>query len=550
MKLAWGVVLLFVIDVSAAPDPDPLVDATVPAPPSEARKPRAITLPALPDFVIPRANPDGTHTPREIRLRSKQILDREIAIKGVITWVYDCVTANRGPNETAAQVQKRIDADPTLCERPKFYVGDSSSTSPDSSIWVVDVPRVYNKLELARIKKQERTDPGKCEPDGDPKKKVCPPYRVGDEVEVVGKWALTSPHSERNSDGLLVYARMKNVTQNWSTPGRFARPANLPPPFAPGWPPIGAPKPPVAKPVGKIKKSVRDKSLVALDEATRAAAANQWNTAIERYTKATDTWPENAAAWYGVAVIHGKLRDWTKAADAAERAARADPRIAMYHLLRGQMLYEKAIQDAREDLARRQNRKPDEVIVDHGTINFANALGAVQVAAALDPDLWRAHYLIGTMFRHLGNARSAADELAKALVYQPAEAAPWIALVELYRAWDYRDQAIAVAEQAVNAPLDPGEKGWMWFALGMAYDDKRLDDKALDAFTKALDLRKDLHGARFMRGQAYFRKGDHAKAKPDLEAYLKTASAGTSDFYKQQAARMLMDIAAKAAGTP
>jgi hypothetical protein len=41
---------------------------------------------------------------------------------------------------------------------------------------------------------------------------------VGDEMIITGDWRLASPHSERNSDGLLVYKKLKNVTQNWETP--------------------------------------------------------------------------------------------------------------------------------------------------------------------------------------------------------------------------------------------------------------------------------------------------------------------------------------------
>jgi hypothetical protein len=113
-----------------------------------------------------------------------------------------------------------IDEDPTKCERPKFYIGDAADTPPEKSLWVVDVPRPYNKLELERLPKDELRNPppDKCNPKTDPKKSVCPPYQVGDQVEITGTWRLSSPHSERNSDGLLVYKRMKNVTQSWESP--------------------------------------------------------------------------------------------------------------------------------------------------------------------------------------------------------------------------------------------------------------------------------------------------------------------------------------------
>jgi hypothetical protein len=159
-------------------------------------------------------------------------------VHGFITWAYDCPTAVRKPDESDKDVQKRIDEDPTLCERPKFYIGDSKDTPPEKSLWIVDVPRPYNKLEMERMKKPERNLPDRCEPnEKDPKKNICPPYAVGDEVELTGTFNTSSPHSERNSDGLVVYKKMKNITQNWETPdvelppgaGSAASPTALPP---------------------------------------------------------------------------------------------------------------------------------------------------------------------------------------------------------------------------------------------------------------------------------------------------------------------------------
>ena len=178
-----------------------------------------VDLPAVPDFALPPAPADGGHTVKELRVKGKKLLDTDITVHGFITWAYDCATAVRKPDESDKDVQKRIDEDPTLCERPKFYIGDAKDTPPEKSLWIVDVPRPYNKLEMERMKKPERNLPDRCEPnEKDPKKNICPPYAVGDEVEITGTFKTSSPHSERNSDGLLVYKKMKNVTQNWETP--------------------------------------------------------------------------------------------------------------------------------------------------------------------------------------------------------------------------------------------------------------------------------------------------------------------------------------------
>ena len=90
---------------------------------------------------------DGAHSVKELRVKGKKLLETDITVKGVITWAYDCPTAIRKPDESDKDLQKRLDEDPTLCERPKFYIGDAKDTPAEKSLWVVDVPRPYNKLE-------------------------------------------------------------------------------------------------------------------------------------------------------------------------------------------------------------------------------------------------------------------------------------------------------------------------------------------------------------------------------------------------------------------
>lgn len=190
-------------------------------PEAEVRKSEVkLNLPAVPAFDLPASPSDGSHTVKELRVKGKKLLETEITVKGVITWAYDCPTAVRQPGMSDKDLQKMIDEDPTKCERPKFYVGDAADTPAEKSLWVVDVPRPYNKLELERLPKGELRSPppDKCDPKADAKKSVCPPYKVGDQVEITGTWKLSSPHSERNSDGLLVYKKMKNVTQTWESP--------------------------------------------------------------------------------------------------------------------------------------------------------------------------------------------------------------------------------------------------------------------------------------------------------------------------------------------
>ncbi|MBA3395038.1 MAG: hypothetical protein H0T89_20495 [Deltaproteobacteria bacterium] len=191
-----------------------------------------LNLPPIPAFDLPPTNPDGSRSVKEMRVKGRKLLETEITVKGIVTWAYHCPTAVREPGMDDKTVMKMIEEDPTKCERPKFYIGDAGDTPAEKSMWVVDVPRPFNKLEIDRLPKEELKNPP---PDKCDAKKVgtCPVYKVGDQVEVTGTWKLSSPHSERNSDGLLVYKKMKNVTQGWESPP----PGELPPGATP---PAGA----------------------------------------------------------------------------------------------------------------------------------------------------------------------------------------------------------------------------------------------------------------------------------------------------------------------
>jgi tetratricopeptide (TPR) repeat protein len=291
----------------------------------------------------------------------------------------------------------------------------------------------------------------------------------------------------------------------------------------------------------------RNDSVKASNEGTRAYSAKQYETAIEAYKRATEKWSDNHVAWYGLAGAYAGKKDWKEAADAMEHAVQVKDDEGMYHMMYGYMLYEKAIQTAKEDAARRESKKPEEVQPDLTQVNFEKSLQHLQQAVKLNNDLWRAHYYIGRINRDTGKFKEAAEAFTKALQSAPPDPGPWVALGELYRLWDYTDQAISVAEQGIQIVPGANEKSDIYYVLGMGYDDKGQYDKSIDAFTKALESRRDNHKAKFQRGQAYFRKGDYVNAKRDLEEFSK--SGGTSvEFAKQQASKMLMDIAAKSMG--
>ena len=168
-------------------DPDPMVDADLKVPDEPGRSVK-VNVPAVPAFDVPPPFPDGSRTVREMRVAGQKLLGTEVSVTGFVTWVYDCISANRTPGRTRDETIKMVEADPTLCERQKFYIGDTIDALTETSLWVVEVPRPYTTTELKReFKKPEsRTHPRRCDPEGKPADSICPPHKVGDKVTVTG----------------------------------------------------------------------------------------------------------------------------------------------------------------------------------------------------------------------------------------------------------------------------------------------------------------------------------------------------------------------------
>lgn len=288
----------------------------------------------------------------------------------------------------------------------------------------------------------------------------------------------------------------------------------------------------------------RNDSMNALNAGNKANGAKQFDTAIAEYQKAVAAMKENHLAWYGMGGAYAGRATWDKSADAFANAVQLEPDQAMYQMWYGVALYEKAVADAKDAQAHKENKKPEEVQVDLSAVNFQTPLQHLQKAVELNKDMWRAHYYLGKIYRETNKPKDAADELSKALAANPREPAPYVALAELYRKWDYSAEAVKVASQgAANVP-GSNEVSQIWYTLGMGYDDLGKGKEAIDAYTKAIDTSKGNAKAKFQKGQTEFRQGALDDAKKDLTEFQKSAGASL-EFEKQQANKMVMEISAK-----
>jgi hypothetical protein len=163
-----------------------------------------LDLPQVPEFAAPQANPDGTHSVAEMRLRGNKFLDTEVKVKGFVVWIYDCATAIRTADMTDKDVARKLEEEPEKCMPPHFYVGDRPDTPPGRAVWVVDVPRPPRKDDKNRPPEEKAAIEARW--------KALPAFKLADELVVTGNWKLESERRFRNSDGLL-------VIKNDCTPG-------------------------------------------------------------------------------------------------------------------------------------------------------------------------------------------------------------------------------------------------------------------------------------------------------------------------------------------
>jgi tetratricopeptide (TPR) repeat protein len=291
-----------------------------------------------------------------------------------------------------------------------------------------------------------------------------------------------------------------------------------------------------------------NESNTLLNNGNKALQQNQFDTAINYYQKSTEKNRDNSLAWYGMGLAYIKRNEYDKAADSLAHTVQLAEDQGMYQMYYGIALYEKAVDDAKDAQAKKANKKKEEISdPDLATVDFKTSDQHLQQAIKMIPDLWRAHRYLGKIYNAQDKAKEAAEQFTTAIKSNPREWAPYVALTELYRKWDYTDQAIQVARAGTTNVPGTTELSDVWYELGVSYDDKRNDDEAIKAFTESLNAKHDNHRAQFQRGYAYFRKGDMEHAKRDLEDFSKAGGASL-DFAKQQAQKMLMDIAAKAAG--
>jgi predicted Zn-dependent protease len=456
--------------------------------------------PAVPSFELPALEP-GMHGPRELRAQGTRWLGAEIQVVGYVTAFFKCtvsLAATRppprdGPSPDLRQTdqhriedatndrnrdtvwakraaeaereaeERRIAKERDQCSRPRFHIGDTRGASLAMTISVVDAPK---GTELA----------------------------VGERVVVTGTWTTRTAGGEHNTAGMLVYKAVRLVGP---PAGRAPVPAATSSAASDSDSDVTVvTRAPMHK---AVANPVFNESVDHFNACNRRIAAAQYDEGLVACEAAVRAWDGNHLAWYTIASAHVARGAWTEARAAAERAVAARPDRAMYQLYYGMALYE---------IERQRAVEPSE-------LHLAPARAALVRAVRLEPGLWRAHYYLGRVYRDLDDPRRAAEAFTRAIAAHPVHAPSYVALSELYRRWDQLDEALAVAMLGASH-VAPAERWQLWYEAGMALDVARANDRAIDAFSRAIADGRGAALARFQRAQVYLRKGDLARARRDL----------------------------------
>ncbi|HVV88623.1 MAG TPA: tetratricopeptide repeat protein [Kofleriaceae bacterium] len=300
---------------------------------------------------------------------------------------------------------------------------------------------------------------------------------------------------------------------------------------------------------GACADQARTDSITHANLGVRALATKSLDTAVTELKEAVRLYKENHAAWFHLGEAYRQKKVWPDAVAAYSQAVQLKPSDVMYQLRLGAAMYEEAVEKAREDEAAREQKKPEEVVPDLHNVNFDQPLQHLEAAIKGNAGLYNAHYYMGKIYLNQGKPQQAAEAFTKAITAYPRFQAPYIALVNLYRQWDYTEQAIQVAAQGIEYVKGNEDLSELYEAQGMAYFDKGDDSKAIEAFGKAIELDKDAFRSVFQRGMAYFRKGELKSADKDFDAYLKVAGPSQATF-KAIAQKKRFEIMAKLAPPP
>ena len=261
-----------------------------------------------------------------------------------------------------------------------------------------------------------------------------------------------------------------------------------------------------------------NKSIEAMNEGVEAFNAGNPIQAEKKFQESTSLYKDNHRAWYNLGQVRDARKKWDEAAEAYENAVRIEGNDPMYHYRLGKAYY------------------------NAGKLDKAQT--HLERAVKDNPRLFKAHYFLGKTYQDQDKPKEAAMAWTEAAKANPTFGKPFNSLGTLYITWDRLPEAVKVLENGAMNVIDPLEKSDVYYHLGFAYEKQNKLDKAVEAYSKALELQKGNVDALRQRGISYAKLKKTKEATKDLEAFVKAGGGGNA-FQLQAANEILMRMAMK-----
>jgi tetratricopeptide (TPR) repeat protein len=251
-------------------------------------------------------------------------------------------------------------------------------------------------------------------------------------------------------------------------------------------------------------------SMNAMNQGVVLATQKQYVEAVQHLERATSIDPQNAEAFYNLAIVHMEMRKFERAKEDLTRAISVVPSSAAYQEKLGTVLIE--VKD------------------------WNGARKALEKAVELEPSLFKAYYKLGQVLEELDDQQSALQRYTQSIENGPRFLPAYNALGSLYADLGYSDHAVQVAQSALKvAQAGSEEAAKIHNLLGTVYQQQKKYDEAITQFRAALEIQPGMRDAVFSLGWTYATMGNKEEGKRYLKKFL--AIAGDAPAHYQTAAR-------------
>ena len=251
-------------------------------------------------------------------------------------------------------------------------------------------------------------------------------------------------------------------------------------------------------------------SMNAMNQGVVLATQKQYVEAVQHLERATSIDPQNAEAFYNLAIVHMEMRKFERAKEDLTRAISVVPSSAAYQEKLGTVLIE--IKD------------------------WNGARKALEKSVELEPSLFKAYYKLGQVLEELDDQQSALQRYTQSIENGPRFLPAYNALGSLYADLGYSDHAVQVAQSALKvAQAGSEEAAKIHNLLGTVYQQQKKFDEAITQFRAALEIQPGMRDAVFSLGWTYASMGNKEEGKRYLKKFLSIA--GDAPAHYQTAAR-------------